>query len=230
MNTCMLVLTQTARDTALFFSLKEFAKLTAMSLHDQSLYDKQATLLSHTEGLESSLTDEERIRNTSGVDFLYLHPTHPVATFCSQISTSPRKLSARNNLAGNVSCNVTMTETRAQEQGIISVVYELPSQQPHVSTLLADVQVPKSVLTNRDLMEVQQALGKARGQKLVSAKTKVSDCEVSWGISMATSTTAPGMAAKDTKHTTPNRQMPSNKKRVKKVTQVNQKVSKTKWR
>ncbi|KAI9156130.1 hypothetical protein LWI28_001071 [Acer negundo] len=157
---------------------------------------EESRLLSETAKLEHTLTDEERRRNSLGLDILFLHISHPLAveinSFSKQMNDSPEFIEVKvekkidPKFSGGMSGYIYVSdksmwpvEIPSAVQGmkmiakneVLFVFYKNPSFHSHIPRLLPGVMLPEKCVGEQDILLLRGLRHKFSGRfitKLVS--------------------------------------------------------------
>ncbi|KAK0592030.1 hypothetical protein LWI29_012193 [Acer saccharum] len=157
---------------------------------------EESRLLSETAKLEHTLTDEERRRNSLGLDILFLHISHPLAveinSFSKQMNDSPEFIEVKvekkidPKFSGGMSGYIYISdksmwpvEIPSAVQGmkmiakneVLFVFYKNPSFHSHIPRLLPGVMLPEKSVGEQDILLLRGLRHKFSGRfitKLVS--------------------------------------------------------------
>ncbi|TXG48673.1 hypothetical protein EZV62_024548 [Acer yangbiense] len=157
---------------------------------------EESRLLSETAKLEHTLTDEERRRNSLGLDILFLHISHPLAveinSFSKQMNDSPEFIEVKvekkidPKFSGGMSGYIYISdksmwpvEIPSAVQGmkmiakneVLFVFYKNPSFHSHIPRLLPGVMLPEKSVGEQDILLLRGLRHKSSGRfitKLVS--------------------------------------------------------------
>ncbi|KAK2658549.1 hypothetical protein Ddye_005082 [Dipteronia dyeriana] len=157
---------------------------------------EESRLLSETAKLEHTLTDEERRRNSLGLDILFLHISHPFAveinSFSKQMNDSPKfiEVKVEKKIDQKFSCGMSgyiyisdksmwPVEIPSAVRGmkmiakneVLFVFYKNPSFHSHIPRLLPGVMLPEKSVSEQDILLLRGLWHKFSGRfitKLVS--------------------------------------------------------------
>ncbi|OVA02489.1 putative 5-3 exonuclease [Macleaya cordata] len=138
---------------------------------------KESRLLAEIAKVEDSLTDEEKRRNSLGLDGLFFHISHPLAekvfSFCKHMKDHPKlpiakvKRKINPNFSGGMNGYLYISDEPVWKQEIsspiedmeiitgnkvISVFYKYPSLHPHIPRPPEGVVLPRKLVSKRDIL------------------------------------------------------------------------------
>ncbi|KAK3229600.1 hypothetical protein Dsin_001481 [Dipteronia sinensis] len=157
---------------------------------------EESRLLSETVKLEHTLTDEERRRNSLGLDILFLHISHPLAveinSFSKQMNDSPEFIEVKAEkkidpkFSGGMSGYIYISDKSMwpleipsavrgmkmiAKNEVLFVFYKNPSFHSHIPRLLPGVMLPEKSVSEQDILLLRGLWHKFSGRfitKLVS--------------------------------------------------------------